>query len=327
MTKYFKYIVALIVFVLILSGVIIYKNQNPAVIPQNNSSAKTKVRIGVLNLTAAAPYFVAKNQGFFEKNFIEVDEKSFATTNLVVESIVKGDVDIAFYSTPQAAFPANQISPGKFKIFATPKNNPSGADSLIVKTNSSISNLADLKGKEVGVFPGSTGSNLFRSFFKNKNISLDGIEFAQLAPADQLTALEAGSIDALFSYEPVLTTALQTKNYRKISDSIIYEDKDSPVGLGLISTDFIQKNPQAAKKIVSTFDQAQDFISSNDTKTRDKLSQNFKLKPEVANNMNYIKWSKNSDLGEVKLQSYVDFLVGLGELKNRTEVRELIYKV
>ena len=325
MSKYFKYIVSFLVFVLILSGVIVYKNL--AYSSQNNNSVKTKVRIGVLNLTAAAPYFVAKNQGLFEKENIEVEEKSFTTSNLVVESIIKGEVDIAFYSTPQAALPANQISPGKFKIFTTPKNNPNSSDSVIVKSNSTIANLTDLKGKKVGVFPGSTGSNLFRSYFKNKNLSLDGIEFIQLAPADQLGALEASSIDALFSYEPILTTALQTKNYRKISETIIYEDQDNPVGLGLISTNFIQKSPQDAKKVVAVFDQSQDFISSNDTKTREILAQNFKLKPAIANNMNYIKWGKNSDLDSVKLQSYADFLMNLGDIKDSVNIKDLVYKI
>ena len=75
------------------------------------------------------------------------------------------------------------------------------------------------------------------------------------------------------------------------------------------------------------FDKAQDFITSNDSKTREILAKNFNLKPEITSNMSYIKWSKNSELDPQNLQIYTDFLFSLGEIKEKVNVRDLVYKI
>ena len=53
-------------------------------------------------------------------------------------------------------------------------------DGLLVKKDSPVQSLADLKGRKVGVFPGTTALNLMKAFLKKKGIEPEGVEFVQL---------------------------------------------------------------------------------------------------------------------------------------------------
>jgi len=71
--------------------------------------------------------------------------------------------------------------------------------------------LEDLEGKKIGVFPGSTATNLLKKFLSDNNIDISKIEFIQIVPPNQLPALYGGSIDVLHAYEPTTAIALQRK--------------------------------------------------------------------------------------------------------------------
>src|SRR6185295_15959993 len=89
-------------------------------------------------------------------------------------------------------------------------------DSIIVPQNSSLQTLADIQGKKVGVFPGSTGTNVLKYTMRKKGLDPSQTTFLQLTGANQLSALESGSIDALFAYEPTFTIAMQKLHTRVI---------------------------------------------------------------------------------------------------------------
>ena len=68
-----------------------------------------------------------------------------------------------------------------------------------------------MEGRKIGVFPGSTATNLLKKFLSDNNIDISKIEFIQIVPPNQLPTLYEGSIDVLHAYEPTTAIALQRK--------------------------------------------------------------------------------------------------------------------
>ena len=109
--------------------------------------------------------------------------------------------------------------------------------------------------------------------------------------------------------------------------SSIYAEQlnHNPQGVALISAKFIVESPQLAKKTISSFNQASDFISRNDAETREIVVKYVKVDEEVADNVVFLYMSRSDDINKEILQSYADMLYDIGEMENKIDVSSLLY--
>jgi NitT/TauT family transport system substrate-binding protein len=320
-----KIILSLLTVAVIVSGILFYQSQNKEVLNSNNQ-IKSNVKIGYRStMLAGLPYHVAKTQGFFSKQGLSIEEIPLSTSNMAIEALVKGDVDISFATTLQNALPVENLTPGKFKIFSH-SINTTNYDALLVKSDSNISNISQLKNKKIGVLTGTTATNIVKATFKSQNIDLDKTEFVQLTPDLQLNALETGSIDGLLAYEPTLSIGIKTSKFKKIMDNLAFPKGDEAVSIAIISQDFINKNPELAKKTIAAFDESNNLIGTNSNKTREILAKEYKLEQDIANKLSFINFSTSDKINPAKVQEYSDYLFSIGELKTKPEIDKLMYK-
>lgn len=287
------------------------------------------VRIGYIPIMPSKlPLEIAIQKGFFKEEGVEVEITELQSSNLVSDGLIRGDIDV----TPEMSvlpFIAAEISdPGKMKLFqVTDLTVDKPFDSIIVKTNSSIQGLEDLKGKKVGVFSGSTATNMLKLLLKEKGIDASSIQFVQLPPAQQLQALSADSIDALFAYEPSLSISLASKETRKIYGSVFAElVNHNPLGGAFARTTFINEHPEEAKKVISALNKAADFIKTNDEDTRKIAQEAFKLNEEVIKivSLPYINYSEKIDRS--LFNDLLDVFVSGGEIKSKPDIGTIFYK-
>lgn len=236
------------------------------------------VKIGYLPILASLPLYVAQENNYFTEQGIQIETIQLQSSNQLVDALVRGDINIVVESSAVPALIAETIDSGKIKIFSVSDITPETPfDSLIVKKDSSLSSLKDLEGKKIGVFPGSTATNLLKKFLLDNGVDISKIEFTQIVPPNQLPSLYAGSIDVLHAYEPTTAIALQSGNAKKLYSSIYAEQLNhNPQGVALISSKFISENPSLAKKTIKAFNQASDFISQNDAQTREIVVKHVK---------------------------------------------------
>ena len=285
------------------------------------------VKIGYLPIMASLPLYVAQENNYFTEQGVQIETIQLQSSNQLVDALVRGDIDIVVESSAVPALIAETIDSGKIKIFSASDITPQTPfDSLIVKQNSILNSLEDLEGKKIGVFPGSTATNLLKKFLSDNNIDISKIEFIQIVPPNQLPALYEGSIDVLHAYEPTTAIALQSGNAKKLYSSIYAEQLNhNPQGVALISAKFISDNPQLAKKTIIAFNQASDFISQNDAETREVVVKYVKVDKNVADNVVFLYMSRSDTINEEALQSYADMLYDIGEMENKIDVSTLLY--
>jgi len=316
-----------VIIVLIIAGVWFFTNAGPNN-SQNTSQNLEKVKIGFHPILASLPLFVAQENGYFTEAGIEPVLVPMQTGELMIDAFVRGDIDITPESTLVPVLRVEQTNPGHIKIYATgdiTKENPFAT--LIVPSDSDILSLNNLENKRVGVFPGGTSKNLLRRFLQSEGLNTETIEFIELPPTTQLQALSSGSIDALLAFEPGRTIALESGNFRTLYSGVWASILDhNPLGSGFISTEFIEKNPELAKKTVEAFDRANQFIKTNDEDTRAIIAEHVELDRNIADKVVPLYFSDSSDMNKNAVAELISILVEVGELNQIVDTQDMFYE-
>jgi len=93
-----------------------------------------------------------------------------------------------------------------------------GAQAIIVKPDSPIKTVADLKGKTVAVSKGSGSHFLLISALKQAGLTLNDITPRYLEAPDGVAAFSAGNVDAWAIWDPFLATQQREHHVRVITD-------------------------------------------------------------------------------------------------------------
>ena len=289
---------------------------------------KPILKLGYVNVIQALPIFMAQEKGWLDSPNWKIELLKMESSNQVNDAILNNQID---FSSQINIYPPllTQINkPNTVQIFATTDlTSDKPFDSIVVKSNSQIQNLSDLSGKKIGVFPGISASNQLKALLKKQNIDFIKTEFVQLSPAFQLQALENNSIDALYGYEPVVTTAIESQNHRKIYGSVYAEVFDhSPAGVWVLSAKTKNSHPKEIKEITQMLQKSYDYSQSNQSESQKTIQKAFNLDENVARKVPLLKTVFNDQIDPSRVQAYADLLFELGELKQKVEIKDLIYR-
>lgn len=205
---------------------------------------------------------VADAKGFIAKEFegtpVKVEFTYFTGTGPAInEALSNGQLDVASYgSVPSAIGKANGLptkivlSYGGTNVFAAARSD------LPIKT------VADLKGKKIAVQKATIIHWALIRALQENGLSEKDVTILDLKNADQLAAISAKTVDAVFG--PNFVLPLRDKGIA----NIIYSSRDlGPRGAGfgaiLVTEVFSRKYPEATARIVRGFVRAAEFIADN----------------------------------------------------------------
>lgn len=296
----------------------------------NRPQSKTErpaFKLGYVNVIQALPIFTAQEKGWLDNLNWKIELIKMESSNQVNDAILSNQIDFSSQISIYPPLLTQTSNPNKLQIFATTdltSDNP--FDSIITKSSSQIQNLSDLNSKKVGVFPGVSPTNQLKALFKKQNLDASKIEFVQLAPTLQLQALASGSIDALYGYEPVVTTALLSQDFKKIYGSV-YADvfNHSPAGGWILSTKSKESHPKEIKEITQMLEKSYNYTLDNDLESRKIAQKAFGLDEKVAQKVPLGKTFFNDQIDPNRVQGYADLLFEFGELKQKVETKDMIY--
>jgi len=145
---------------------------------------------------------------------------------------------------------------------------------------------------------------------------LEQPEFIQLTPNLHIQSLEIGDIDALFAYEPVLSTGIVNHNFRTIFPSIYgTQFTPNPIGVGAVNQKWLESNSETAMAFFKAIDKAVGFIEKNPVKAKNILAKATNIDSDIAQNMNTLPLSKSTEIDLTNLNNYLSLLKELNEIK------------
>ena len=226
------------------------------------AQARETVRIGYQKSSTLIT--LLKTQGTLEKSLaasnIDVTWHEFASGLPLLEALNVGNVDISADVADTVPIFA-QAAQARLTYFAEEAASPS-AQAVVVRRDSPLQQLSDLKGKKVAVTKAAGSHYLLIAALQKGGLAFSDIEPAYLSPADGRAAFENNKVDAWVTWEPFLTSVQRQLPTRTLADG---------TGLAsykryyLTSTPYAKAHPEVLKLIYEQLDQAGRWVKSHPT--------------------------------------------------------------
>lgn len=182
------------------------------------TQARETLRIGYQKSSTLIT--LLKTQGKLEKALAEantdVSWHEFPSGLPLLEALNVGNVDVSADVADTVPIFA-QAAQAKLTYFAQEAPSPS-AQAIVVRKDSPLQQLADLKGKKVAVTKAAGAHYLLIAALKKAGLKFSDIEPAYLTPADGRAAFENGKVDAWVTWEPFLSGVQRQLPTRTLAD-------------------------------------------------------------------------------------------------------------
>lgn len=160
---------------------------------------------------------IAKEQGLLEKRFAETKVQwiEFPAGPQMLEALNIGALDVG--STGDIP-PLFAQAAGADMVYVGAEPAKPEAETILVRKDSPLQNVADLKGKKVAFQKGSSSHNLLLRALNKAGLSYKDIQPIYLSPADARAAFEQGSVDAWAIWDPYASLALLEGHTRLLAN-------------------------------------------------------------------------------------------------------------
>ncbi|WKJ92224.1 sulfonate ABC transporter substrate-binding protein [Methylomonas montana] len=217
------------------------------------------------------PLIILKSTGELEKRLqdkgVAVKWAEFQFGPPMLEALNTNNLDFAVTGeTPPVFAQAAKGSP--LVYVANEPASPQG-EGLVVKADSEVKSVADLKGKKVATAKGSNAHYFLIQALANAGLTLNDIEVAYLAPADARAALERGDVAAwsIWDYfyaaaEVQLGTRTLTNGEGIVNNYAFYSSR----------REFVEKYPELVEIILEEVRKTDAWVKNNPTEAAEKLA-------------------------------------------------------
>ncbi|UVI29181.1 ABC transporter substrate-binding protein [Paenibacillus spongiae] len=272
---------------------------------------------GGLNLLS-----VAKEKGWFEEEFAKlnanVEWHEFQSSVPLLEGIVSNRVDFSFIGDGTVVTGKAANSP--FTVIST-IGVQGNQNSVIVKTDSPIQSIADLKGKKVAVAKGSSAHIFLIKALEKNGMKESDLKIVQLQPDEANSAFQTGSVDAWATWDPFVTTELKA-NRARIVESVETMNIVAPA-LMIGRDKFIEEHPELTTAFLKVYQKSVDWVNGNKDEAAALLAEQKKMDLELVktlvNYTNYINTPVTADV-QAAMQSTADILLEAGTIKDKVDI-------
>ena len=172
-----------------------------------------KVRVGMLPISNAAPFYLGIKKGFFEEEGLEAEPVVAQSGNEITTAVLSGDLQFGF-----TGFVIGMAGVSKGLPLKIVANGDAGAEKaedewtvIVVAKDSPIKDVADLAGKTIAVNAlKGVGEVAVKAALEKRGVDPDSIKLLEVPFPEMPAALEKDRVDAIWAPEPFLTSVLNT---------------------------------------------------------------------------------------------------------------------
>ena len=235
----------------------------------------TPIRIGLLPIIDAVPFYAAEEDGLFEDLNVELITFSSAQERNV--ALQTGNIDAQLADLIATGLLNKETHLVQIVKTTYRANEKKGMIALVAGKDSGITKMSDLIGNEVGISSNSLIEYHLDQYLDEAGIDRSAVIKQEVASIPtRMELLMQGTLKTGILPEPLTTLAVNAGGI------IIMDDQDSRLGLSVLEfdTSFIEAHPVLVKEIVNIHDVSIKNINSNPAKYQHLLSEKARL-PEV----------------------------------------------
>lgn len=298
-----------------------------------NAFAQDKVKMGLFISSSAMPYFIAKERGYFAAENLDVEGIPLATHPLIVQGLVKGDLDAASNLLSLEGANINALRPNTLKYFSINcQNKKYQVEAYVVPVNSPIKTLQDLKGKRIMSAPGPGNLFVAKGVLKAVGLEEKDYQMQEQQMSVHVGAMQANQFDAAYTVEPLVTIMVAQGIARRLETGLIAthmlgrDDACAVLAGGVMSNKFMDEKPQVAERLARAWARALKD-GNTDPKARELLAKHMNTAPAIApivplSYYNMVKDLKPEEIND--FQRLVDQGVAYGLVNKKIDVKSMI---
>jgi len=230
-----------------------------------------EVNFIVVNNLFSTPAFVAAENGYWEKQGLNVKIKLTASGSQVTRALQAGEAQFghaALSTTIASARASGNMLTGVMPYFNAAEYIALGGRAIIGRKDRGIdaANPKSMEGKKIGYLRGSTNDVYMRQWFKKNKLDVTKSTLINLPVADMPISITQGVVDAVVPWEPYSAQAIRELGANAVVVSRSEEGLVSDV-IGVVANqDWIKSNYDLLEKFSVGVAQAAQFIRQNPRK-------------------------------------------------------------
>jgi ABC-type nitrate/sulfonate/bicarbonate transport system substrate-binding protein len=234
------------------------------------SSGRKQITIDVSPSLGSAALYIAHEKGYFKDEGLEAALQTHASGRLSLQAVLAGEADFAAVAETPIASAA--VDGKAFAVVAT-ISEIERAMLIVSSKDRGISQAVDLKGKRIGVAPGTTGDFFLHIYLTTSYVNPKEVRIVDLPSEEVVNALLTGKVDAVSTWSPQ-TIELQDKlggNAAVLDEPGLYSLTWNLV----VRTDFTRSDPDAIVRVLRAVVRANRFIAEQPDEARAVTARNI----------------------------------------------------
>lgn len=277
-----------------------------------------------------APLPVAIDYGFFQKQNLDVELVNYSgSTDQLLEAIATGKTDAGLGMALRWLKPLEQGF--DVKIAA---GTHGGCMRVLTRTDSSVSKLADLKGKIVAVGDlAGPDKNFFSIQLAKLGIDPNKDLDWRAYPGNLLNiAVEKGEVQAFLSSDPLAYLWLKDSTYKEVASNLDGEYRDKSCCIVGLRGSLVREDPQAARAITQALLDAAMFTAQNPEKAAKSFQPYAPKAASLTDLEGMVRYHTHHHhpVGEVlkrELQAYAEDLKAISVFKPSTNTAKFAERI
>jgi NitT/TauT family transport system substrate-binding protein len=295
-----------------------------------------KVAVGVFPLSSSLPYFVAVEKGFFKEQNIEPDMTKLMGGPANVAAMITGQIEASAVLVTLEGLNANIKKPGVAMYISLNSQTPVWKmEQFVVRNGFKADKISDLKGAKLMTAPGPANFNTAKAVLAKNGLKDGDYTIDQLDMSQHVNAMTAGTFDGGYTLEPNASMMIKAGVARSlevgvISKYILGDEKADAYAAGCaITSEFIQKRPEVAKRFAMAWSKALDYINKNPDDARKYLAKNTFTPDNVVDMVSMLGYVMAGDMSAKQiddLQKLADFGNSIGVVPEKLDVTKVLQK-
>ncbi len=236
--------------------------------PEEYTGPVEKITLAAYAGETAAIVYVAEDQGYFEKNGLEVTIEDYESGKAATDILIAGEVDIA--TAADDVFVSNALNHADLMTFGTVAT--AEVTELVARKDKGILTINDLIGKKVGVTKNTGCEIALASFLLNNGFSINEVELVDLKPSKIVEAISNSDIDAAVTWDPNVYNIKKELGDNAVSWGNIQE---SFYFVLITKKEWLENNPTAAKGFIKAVLEAEDYVKDNSKEAKEFIKNRF----------------------------------------------------
>jgi sulfonate transport system substrate-binding protein len=246
---------------------------------QNSSTSNEPAKVLRVGYQKSGLLAVLKAQGSLDEKLkplgYSIKWFEFPAGPQLLEALNANSIDFGYTGAPPPVFAQ---AGGVHFVYVGAEPAGRHSEAIIVKSDSTLHDVADLKGKRVALQKGSSSNYLLLEALRKAGLQYEDIRPVYLTPADARAAFESGTVDAWVIWDPYYASAQQALKARTLTD---YADLNSPYNFYEATRDFAQQHPEVVGAILGQLRTAGLWVNGHPVETAALIAPKVGLDPKL----------------------------------------------